>query len=268
VKSFARGSSGRQSRWIEQGRPLGWGEPQVPPLRFSPVPRHAGAGGMTIWGGGGGGCGGGGGGGANAVFLLLPKPGGGIDVRGDGRGSGFVLCGGRTTTRDQAFDGCDQGEGLDLAGHAAAGHFGGEAGEFPEAGEDPVAGLSEPVLLVHGTPGQVRILLDKLLANGSAVLKQVGADTRLGFGVRSGVGVETGGLRGLTVGHGSREDQAGEGYFLVSDGVGDFIFGHGCSVDGKVDGLRAGKELPLRRQGNKKSRRGGMLVQLIERWFG
>jgi hypothetical protein len=29
--------------------------------------------------------------------------------------------------------------------------------------------------------------------------------------------------------------------------------------------LRAGKDLPLRKQGNKKSRRGGMLVQLILR---
>jgi hypothetical protein len=46
----------------------------------------------------------------------------------------------------------------------------------PEAGEDPVAALVEPVLLVS-------ILLDKLLANGSAMLKQVGADTRLGFDV-------------------------------------------------------------------------------------
>jgi hypothetical protein len=36
----------------------------------------------------------------------------------------------------------------------------------------------------------------------------------------------------------------------------------GGSVDGKVEGLRAGKDLPLRRQGNKKSRRGGMLDQL------
>jgi hypothetical protein len=33
----------------------------------------------------------------------------------------------------------------------------------------------------------------------------------------------------------------------------------------KLRGLRAGKDLPLRRQGNKKSRRGGMLVQLILR---
>ena len=41
----------------------------------------------------------------------------------------------------------------------------------------------------------------------------------------------------LTVGHGSREDQAGKGYFLVCDGVADVVFGHrwlrllgGCEV--------------------------------------
>jgi hypothetical protein len=28
------------------------------------------------------------------------------------------------------------------------------------------------------------------------------------------------------VGHGAREDQAGKGYFLIGDGVADFIFGH------------------------------------------
>ena len=27
-------------------------------------------------------------------------------------------------------------------------------------------------------------------------------------------------------GHGAREDQAGKGYFLIGDGVADFIFGH------------------------------------------
>jgi hypothetical protein len=30
----------------------------------------------------------------------------------------------------------------------------------------------------------------------------------------------------MTVGHGAREDQAGKGYFLIGDGVADFIFGH------------------------------------------
>jgi hypothetical protein len=59
------------------------------------------------------------------------------------------------------------------------------------------------------------------------MFEHVGADTRLGFGVRGGVGVETGDLRGTTVGHGSRVDQASKDYFLVSDGVGDSIFGHG-----------------------------------------
>jgi hypothetical protein len=30
----------------------------------------------------------------------------------------------------------------------------------------------------------------------------------------------------VTVGHGAREDQAGKGYFLIGDGVVDFVFGH------------------------------------------
>jgi hypothetical protein len=31
---------------------------------------------------------------------------------------------------------------------------------------------------------------------------------------------------GTTVGHGSREDQAGKSYFLIGDEVADLIFGH------------------------------------------
>ena len=79
---------------------------------------------------------------------------------------------------------------------------------------------------VHGTPGQVGLLLDELLLHGGAVLEHEGADTGLGFGVGGGVGVEADGFSGLTVGHGAREDQAGKGYFLIGDGVADFIFGH------------------------------------------
>ena len=55
------------------------------------------------------------------------------------------------------------------------------------------------------------------------MLKHVGADTRLGFGVGGGVGVETDGFCSTTVGHGSREDQVGKRYFLVCDGVGDVV---------------------------------------------
>ncbi len=69
-------------------------------------------------------------------------------------------------------------------------------------------------------------LLDELLLHGGAVLEHVGADAGFGFGVGSGVGVEADGFGGITVGHGSREDQVGKGYFLISDGVDDFIFGH------------------------------------------
>jgi hypothetical protein len=58
------------------------------------------------------------------------------------------------------------------------------------------------------------------------VLEHVGADTGFGFGVGGGVGVEADGFGGMTVGHGAREDQARKGYFLIGDGVADFIFGH------------------------------------------
>jgi hypothetical protein len=68
--------------------------------------------------------------------------------------------------------------------------------------------------------------VDQLLLHGGAVLEDVGADTRLGFGVGGGVGVEAHDFGGMTVGHGAREDQAGKGYFLIGDGVADFIFGH------------------------------------------
>jgi hypothetical protein len=48
----------------------------------------------------------------------------------------------------------------------------------------------------------------------------------LSRGVGGGVGVEAGGFGGLAVGHGSREDQVGKGYFLVGDWVVDFVLWH------------------------------------------
>jgi hypothetical protein len=121
--------------------------------------------------------------------------------------------------RDEAFDGDDHGEGLDLGGHAVAGPFGFHVGDFPEAGQDLVAAYTEPAEF----PG---ILLDELLLNGGTVLEHVGADTGFGFGVGGGIWVETGGLGGTTIVHGSSEDQAGKGYFLVGDGFGDVVFRH------------------------------------------
>jgi len=79
----------------------------------------------------------------------------------------FLLRRDSATTGDHAFDGCDQGDGLDLAGHVSASLFGVEAGDFPEAGQEPFAGLVEAALFLHGTlggkPGQVHVLVDKLL---------------------------------------------------------------------------------------------------------
>jgi hypothetical protein len=64
-----------------------------------------------------------------------------------------------------------------LAGNAAAGHFGGQVGDFPEAVQDLLAPLVLPTQLLHGTPGQVGFLLDELLLHGGTVLDHVGADT-------------------------------------------------------------------------------------------
>ena len=82
---------------------------------------------------------------------------------------------------------------------------------------------------LHGTPGQVGFLLDELLLHGGAMLEHEGADTGLGFGVGGGVGVEADSFCGTTVGHGARENQAGEGYFLIGDGVADIILGYSGS---------------------------------------
>ena len=120
---------------------------------------------------------------------------------------------------DEVLHGHDHGEGPDLAGDAASGHFGAEVGDFPEAGQYLFAVQVQPAL-------SFGFLLDELLLNGGAVLEHVGADTGLGFGVGGGVGVEADGFGGMTVGHGAREDQAGKGYFLIGDGVAHFIFGH------------------------------------------
>jgi len=70
------------------------------------------------------------------------------------------------------FYGHDHGEGLDLAGNAAAGHFGGELGDFPEAVQDLFAALFLPALSVW-------FLLDELLLQGGPVLEHVGANTGL-----------------------------------------------------------------------------------------
>ena len=49
------------------------------------------------------------------------------------QGRFFLLGGDGSTVGDEVFHGHDDGEGLDLAGNAASGHFGAEVGDFPEA---------------------------------------------------------------------------------------------------------------------------------------
>jgi hypothetical protein len=106
-----------------------------------------------------------------------------------------------------------------LASNAAAGHFGGQVGDFPEAVQDLFAAQFPPALALN-------FLIEELFMRGGTVLEHVGTNTGLGFGVGGSVGVEARGLGRIAVGHGSREDQAGKGYFLIGDEVADFIFGH------------------------------------------
>jgi hypothetical protein len=171
--------------------------------------------------------------GVDVLLLLAAKPHGrpgracgGIDIHLGERRGGFLLGGAGATVRDQAFDGHDHGEGLDLAGDAATGKFGAHFGDLPEAIQDLFAAQFLPALSLHGKAGQVGFLIEELLLHGGTVLEHVGADTGLGFGVGGGVGVEAHGLSGIPVGHGSREDQAGKGYFLIGDEVGYVIFWH------------------------------------------
>jgi hypothetical protein len=99
--------------------------------------------------------------------LLLSKPGGFIESWVNGRRDGFALGGDSATIRDEAFDGDDHGDGLDLGGHAAARPFGVHVGDFPEAAQDLVA--------AHIEPGQFAgILLDQLLLNCGLLCDGVG----------------------------------------------------------------------------------------------
>jgi hypothetical protein len=187
------------------------------------------------------------------------RAGGFIDFRGNGWRYGLVLGGSGTAIRDEAFDGDDHGEGLDLAGNAASGHFGAEVRDFPEAGQDLFAAQMEAALFAG-------ILLEGLLLDGGAMLEHVSADTRLGFGVVGGIGVEADGFGGTTIGHGSREDQVGKGYFLVSDGVADVFLRHRLAPFlGKLGSCEQAEVFQCagRVRRNEKSRRGGMLNWLI-----
>jgi hypothetical protein len=102
-----------------------------------------------------------------------------------------------------------------VAGNAAAGHFGAQVGDFPEAGQDLFAPRFS-----RRSPS---VLARRAVAARRHGARSCSADTGLGFGVGGGVGVEAHGLGGTTIGHGSKEDQAGKSYFLIGDEVADFI---------------------------------------------
>ena len=47
-----------------------------------------------------------------------------------------------------------------------------QVGDFPESGHDLLAAQMQQALFLHGTPGQVGILLNELLLNGGPMLEQ------------------------------------------------------------------------------------------------
>jgi hypothetical protein len=135
-------------------------------------------------------------------------------LRNGGRRGGFLLRRAGAAIRipiwDQAFDGDDHGEGLHLGGSAVSSHFGVQIGDFPEPRQDSLAALVPPTQFLS-------FLLHELCVHGGPVLEHVGAHTGLGFGVGGSFGVKTDGFGGTAVGHFPREDQVGEGYFLIGD---------------------------------------------------
>ena len=62
------------------------------------------------------------------------------------------------------------------------------------------------------------------------MLKHVGANAGLGFGVGGGFGIETDGFRGAAVIHGSGQDQVSKGDFLIGDGSVTVFLGIGRLV--------------------------------------
>ncbi len=154
--------------------------------------------------------------------LSLAEPLGGIDVcPWDGRGDGCGWGRGEAAVGDESFDGYDHGKRLDLAGHAAAGGFGIESCQLPEAGEDLVAADVQRVQLFG-------LLLRQLFLDSGAVLAHVRADAGLALGVGGGAGIEPDGFGGAAIIHGSGKNQVSKGHFLIGDGIGDVVFGHGC----------------------------------------
>jgi hypothetical protein len=89
-------------------------------------------------------------------------------------------------------------------------------------GQDLVATQVQPAQ-------SVGFLIHQPFLNGGTVLDHVGADAGLGFGIGGGFGVKTDGFCGATVIHGSGQDQASKGDFLVGYGIGDCVFGHRSS---------------------------------------
>jgi hypothetical protein len=84
-------------------------------------------------------------------------------------------------------------------------------------------------------------LLENLLLRGGTVLVHPGADAGFGFGVSGSGGIYASNFGGLLVGHFSGEDQAGEDYLLISDGIVDFVFWHdGSSLIAIVGSARFG----------------------------
>jgi hypothetical protein len=97
--------------------------------------------------------------GVDSLLLPAAKPSGFIDLCWGQFRCGFVLGGASATVRDEAFDGHDDRDGLDLTCDAVTGHFGAQFGEFPEAVQDLFAALFLAVQPLRSSTGQVGFLI-------------------------------------------------------------------------------------------------------------
>jgi hypothetical protein len=161
--------------------------------------------------------------GAGGFPLLLAKPGGGIDLRVNGRRGGFVLGGAGATVRIPIGIRPSMATIMERALIWADMLFRVMSGSRSAISQRRARTRSRPRFSRRCSSV---CLLHEVFVHGGPVLEHVGADPGFGFGVGGGVGVETDGFGGTAVGHGSRENHVGKGYFLIGDEVAHWIFGH------------------------------------------
>ena len=72
------------------------------------------------------------------------------------------------------------------------------------------------------------LLLRQFFLDSGAVFAHIRADAGRALDVGGGAGIEPDGFGGAAIIHGSGKDKVSKGHFLIGDGIGDVIFGHGC----------------------------------------